>query len=110
MFLIFQQFNMLELESEMIQTNHWSEKAINQVEIMMSNAESLIFHYDCHATKQHLFGAVEAISCTGKKVFLHEVLENLEEAVKCTANFEKGEFSLFIPPIPCVIFNYKNLL
>lgn len=80
----------MELESQKVKTKFWSEKAINQTEKILSDAESLIFHYDCHAAQQHLLGSIEVISCTGKSVRISEVLKGLEEAIECTGDFEKG--------------------
>ncbi len=72
----------------MVKTNAWSEKAINEFE-KISNAESLIFHYDCHASGQHIYGSLEVKTYTGKSVNMNDLLKNLEEAVDAT-DFEKG--------------------
>lgn len=72
----------------MVKTNLWSQKAINEFE-KMTNVESLIFHYDCHAAEQHIYGSLEVRTFTGKSVDMNDLLKNLEEAVEAKS-FEKG--------------------
>lgn len=98
----------------MVKTKHWSEKAINQFE-KISNAESLIFHYDCHASKQHLYGSVEVVTFTGKSTEISRVLKDLDEAIDAK-NFEKGVllqwktffFLLFNLAIHFLFFSYPH--
>lgn len=78
----------------MVLRNNWSEIAIDTIEKYLSDAESLIFHYDNEkdqCVQKHLFGSVEIISRKGQPSTVTEVLQSMEHGIERSTNFKQGK-------------------